>query len=99
MFIHTYTSVVSVTQTPFLQCSDCLATSTQPSNLVGVVAGMVITPPLGKATIISSLRHLGTETVKIDLLVTLDSLVPDDEELLEELFEELLDELFDELFD
>ena len=67
-----YTSVVSVTQTPFLQCSDCLDTSTQPSSEVGSVAGMVITCPVGNSTIISSRKHFGIEIVNIDLLVVVD---------------------------
>jgi len=60
---------------------------------------MVIVSPVGKATIISDLRHLGTETVKIDLLVVVDVFSPEDEELLDELFEELFEELLDELLD
>ena len=55
-------------QIPCFQCSLCLETSIKLPQFKSVclVAGIVNTSPLGRETLISLLRHLGIDRLKID---------------------------------
>jgi hypothetical protein len=65
------TSIISVTQIPYFQCSDWRETSSQlfQGRAGGVVAGILRMFPFGKAIVKAPRRHLGRFTVNTPICV------------------------------